>query len=352
MESHAPPSPHGGRAGARGAINLKRVFLQSIFFITATLFAVKATFNPDSGEDYATTMMKTIRFLMTGLIIMLALAGCASAATDAASEHVIQTTGTGNVIGTPDRAQVTFSVQTENTDVRYAQADNALRMAKVHDALIATGIPRDALKTTGYNIYPVYEESTGILKPKIKTYRVTNSLTVTLHNVSKTGEVIDKVAGEPRTFRVGFTPEHGQGAAAGAKLYLDGINAAGGVAGRRVAVLTRDDAGDAKRAAENTRELIERDNVVAMLGGVEGGPCVATLKEASDRGVPLIACMAGSPEMREPFNRWSFPVRAAHLDEFDHLLGIVKTYGYSRVAFVHADSDTGPKDREKASRDP
>jgi hypothetical protein len=37
----------------------------------------------------------------------------------------------------------------------------------------------------------VYEDSTGILTPKIKTYRVTNTLTVTLHDVSKTGEVID-----------------------------------------------------------------------------------------------------------------------------------------------------------------
>lgn len=141
----------------------------------------------------------------------------------------------------------------------------------------------------------------------------------------------------------GGVGEHGQLAAAGARLYLDGVNAAGGIGGRRIVVLTRDDAGDAKRAAENTRELIDREGVVAMLGGVEGGPCVATLKEASDRGVPLIACMAGSPEMREPFNRWSFPVRAAHLDEFDHLLEIVKTYGYTRVAFVHADSDTGRK---------
>ena len=121
----------------------------------------------------------------------LALIGCATAASDTANEHVIQTTGTGNVIGTPDRAQVTFSVQTENTDVKAAQAENAIKMAKVHDALLATGLPRDALKTTGYNIYPVYEESIGLLKPKIKTYRVTNSLTVTLHNVSQTGEVID-----------------------------------------------------------------------------------------------------------------------------------------------------------------
>ena len=64
-------------------------------------------------------------------------------------------------------------------------------MALVHDALIAAGLPNDALKTTGYNIYPVYEDSTGILTPKVKTYRVTNSLTVTLHDVSRTGEIID-----------------------------------------------------------------------------------------------------------------------------------------------------------------
>jgi uncharacterized protein YggE len=137
-------------------------------------------------------MKRTIRFLTLGiLIIALTLIGCASAATDTASEHVIQTSGTGNVIGTPDRAQVTFAVQTENIDVKLAQAENAQKMAKVHDALIASGLTRDALKTTGYNIYPVYEDSVGILKPKIKTYQVTNRLTVTLHNVSQTGEVID-----------------------------------------------------------------------------------------------------------------------------------------------------------------
>ena len=137
-------------------------------------------------------MIKTIRLLTVGLLIVtMALVGCAAAASDTANEHVIHATGTGNVIGTPDRAQVTFSVQTENTDVKSAQAENARKMTVVHDALIATGIPEEGLKTTGYNIYPVYEDSTGLLNPKIKTYHVTNSLTVTLHNVSQTGEVVD-----------------------------------------------------------------------------------------------------------------------------------------------------------------
>jgi uncharacterized protein len=137
-------------------------------------------------------MKKTFRLFTLGLVIfMLALVGCASAADTTAADHVIHAAGTGNVIGTPDRAQITFSVQTENTDVKAAQAQNAQKMATVHDALIAAGLPNDALKTTGYNIYPVYEDSTGILTPKVKTYQVTNSLTVTLHNVSRTGEIID-----------------------------------------------------------------------------------------------------------------------------------------------------------------
>lgn len=161
--------------------------------ITATRFAVKAIFNPLSGQDYANTMKLNLSRMVAILIIMtVALVGTAFAASDSTeNDHVIHSAGTGKVIGAPDRAQVTFSVQTENTDVKAAQSENAVKMGKVIDALVAAGIPRDALKTTGYNIYPVYEESTGILSPKVKTYRVTNTLTVTLHDVSRTGEVID-----------------------------------------------------------------------------------------------------------------------------------------------------------------
>jgi ABC-type branched-subunit amino acid transport system substrate-binding protein len=134
---------------------------------------------------------------------------------------------------------------------------------------------------------------------------------------------------------------HGSAAAAGARALFESVNAAGGVNGRRIVVVAEDDGGDPKRAAENTRRLVERDGAIAVFGGVEGGPCVASLKEASALGVPFVGCMAGAPEMREPFNAWSFPVRAPHFEEFAKLLDVAKTYGYRRVAFFHADSDTG-----------
>jgi uncharacterized protein len=138
-------------------------------------------------------MMKQFSF-STLVIVLLAMTciGSVSAITETCDANVIHATGSGNVIGTPDRAQVTFAVATENIDVKIAQQANAGRMRTVIDALVAAGLPRDALKTTGYSIYPLYEDySKTPFDQKIRTYQVTNTLTVTLHDVNRTGEVID-----------------------------------------------------------------------------------------------------------------------------------------------------------------
>jgi hypothetical protein len=142
-------------------------------------------------------MTQRIVILCAAIVIAaMAIVGSAAAAPlDLGSERLIHSTGTGNVIGTPDRAQISLTVQTENPDVRTAQQENAAKMAQVIDALVTVGIPEDALKTTGYTIYPVYDD----IKPysgdtsgqKARTYRVSNTLTVTLHDVGMTGEVID-----------------------------------------------------------------------------------------------------------------------------------------------------------------
>jgi ABC-type branched-subunit amino acid transport system substrate-binding protein len=139
----------------------------------------------------------------------------------------------------------------------------------------------------------------------------------------------------------GGPSEHGKAVLAGAQLYFDKVNSAGGVGGRKIVLRTLDDAGDSKRAADNTAKLIDDDKVAAIFGGIEGGPCVASMKVAAERHVPFVACMAGSPELREPFQRYAFPVRAAHYDEFARLIDIATAYGHRRFAFLYSDSDTG-----------
>jgi uncharacterized protein len=138
-------------------------------------------------------MMRRPLFICAILaLILVAAIGTVSAAQDSTMDKVIHAAGSGTVTGTPDRAQITFSVQTQNPDVKVAQTDNADQMAKVINAITGAGIPKDSLKTSGYSISPVYDDSTGgILNPKVKTYQVTNTLTVTLSDVSRTGEIID-----------------------------------------------------------------------------------------------------------------------------------------------------------------
>jgi uncharacterized protein YggE len=162
--------------------------------ITASIFAVKAIFKLHSRQVKLIIMMKKLSLLTVAIIIvaMTCMVSVLAASTDTAVANVIHASGSGNVIGTPDRAQVTFSVVTENPDVRTAQQANAVQMKLVIDALGAAGLPKDALKTTGYNIYPLYDDiSKSPFEQKIRTYQVTNTLTVTLHDVNRTGEVID-----------------------------------------------------------------------------------------------------------------------------------------------------------------
>jgi uncharacterized protein len=130
--------------------------------------------------------------ILTAVVLLIALAAIGTvSAVDISTDHTITASGTGSVIGTPDRAQISLAVETENINVKAAQAENAARMTTVMNALTVAGIPKDALKTTGYNIYPVYDDSKIPLGQKIRAYRVTNTLTVTLHDVNRTGEVID-----------------------------------------------------------------------------------------------------------------------------------------------------------------
>lgn len=154
-------------------------------------------------------MKKFVVLLAASMIVLAMFSGGVFAAEENATfkEKLIFTSATGEVKTSPDRVELSFSVETENPDAKIAQQQNAQRMATVFTALDQAGISRDDMKTTGYSIYPVYEDSRSFLEPKIKTYRVTNKLLVTLKDVPRAGEIIDLVvrAGANRVNSVIFT---------------------------------------------------------------------------------------------------------------------------------------------------
>jgi ABC-type branched-subunit amino acid transport system substrate-binding protein len=141
----------------------------------------------------------------------------------------------------------------------------------------------------------------------------------------------------------GSTAEHGKAIVAGINAYLDPLNAKGGIGGKKIVLITLDDGGKGDLAAKNTVALIDKHSVLTVFSGAEGGPCLASMKVAIARKVSLLGCASGAPEFRDPFNRYIFPIRAGHMDEFAVLLDHAKQFGRTRVAFLHADSDSGRK---------
>jgi ABC-type branched-subunit amino acid transport system substrate-binding protein len=133
---------------------------------------------------------------------------------------------------------------------------------------------------------------------------------------------------------------YGSAAHKGAKVYIDAVNAAGGVNGRRVVLSTLDDDNRAALAEAHARKLVDA-GVFVLFGSVEGGPSTAVMKVASERGVPFVGPMAGPPALRRPHQPMVFPVRAEHRDEFRALLKWGMSTGLKTVGLFHADAPNG-----------
>jgi uncharacterized protein len=111
--------------------------------------------------------------------------------------------GTGKVTVKANQAIIILGVYTEAKEADWAVQENALKMVDVVSALKALGIPESDIQTIGYSINPVYNWEMRITVG----YQVTNTLQITLNNLSKIGSVIDKssTAGANSVNSVTFT---------------------------------------------------------------------------------------------------------------------------------------------------
>lgn len=126
----------------------------------------------------------------------------------------------------------------------------------------------------------------------------------------------------------------------GAKLYLDFVNANGGVHGRKIRLVSMDDAFDAKRAAANARELVNKGVFALFL--TRGTPQnEAILPVLKDSGTPLIAPSTGAIVLHEPLNPLVFNVRTRYQTEAERAIAQLHAQGITRIAVVHVNDSFG-----------
>ena len=137
-------------------------------------------------------MMRRLILLSIACMVFAAIAvGGVAAQSETPPERLIHTSATGQVTTTPDQAEISVSVQTQNLDPKLAQAQNAAIMTQVMNALKGAGVADKDLKTTGFSMYPVYDNSGSIFAQNIKYYQVTNTLLIRVTDVTQTGDLLD-----------------------------------------------------------------------------------------------------------------------------------------------------------------
>jgi hypothetical protein len=122
----------------------------------------------------------------------------------------ITVVGVGKASGAPDVANISVGVETQADTVQQAVADNKAKMTQLLDALKALGIADKDIQTSNYGVYterqPVpSSEGKGATGPT--TYHVNNQVNVTVRDVNKLGDVLDKAvaAGANNIYGISFS---------------------------------------------------------------------------------------------------------------------------------------------------
>ena len=97
----------------------------------------------------------------------------------------------------------------------------------------------------------------------------------------------------------GGTATFGTSSNAGTKMAIDEINAAGGLLGKKLKLVTEDDQSKAGEAGAVAKKLISRDKVVALLGEVASGRSLEMAPIAQKAGVPMISPASTNPKVTE-----------------------------------------------------
>lgn len=127
----------------------------------------------------------------------------------------------------------------------------------------------------------------------------------------------------------------------GAKLYIDAINAKGGVNGQKIELVSMDDKFDTKLAAANARTLItEKGAVVLFLtrGTPHNEQIIPILDELN---VPLVAPSTGAMLLHTPVRRNVFNVRSTYQREAEKAVGLLSSIGITSIGVLHVDDTFG-----------
>ena len=134
----------------------------------------------------------------------------------------------------------------------------------------------------------------------------------------------------------------GQGMRHGILAAFQEVNARGGVHGRRLKLVSRDDGYDPDRSAAQTIKLLDEDKVFALIGAVGTPTTIATVPIASSRNVPFIGPFSGAEFLRKPELHNVVNIRASYSAEAEAWIKhLTEDLHFKNIAIFYQDDSFG-----------
>src|SRR6202140_3885513 len=117
------------------------------------------------------------------------------------------------------------------------------------------------------------------------------------------------------------------------EIYVDEINAKGGVNGQKLQLVVYDDAGSADSARTFATRLVEEDKIVAMVGGSTTGTTLAMIQVFEEAKIPF-SSLAGAIQIVEPVHKWIF--KTPHTDRMpcEKIFADLKSRNLTTIALI------------------
>jgi branched-chain amino acid transport system substrate-binding protein len=134
----------------------------------------------------------------------------------------------------------------------------------------------------------------------------------------------------------------GQGMRHGILAAFAEINAKGGIHGRKLRLVSRDDGYDPDRSVVQTIKLIEQDKVFALIGAVGTPTAVATVPISSTRNIPFIGPFTGAEFLRAPDLHNVVNIRASYSAEAEAWIKhLTEDLHFRNIAIFYQDDAFG-----------
>jgi branched-chain amino acid transport system substrate-binding protein len=133
------------------------------------------------------------------------------------------------------------------------------------------------------------------------------------------------------------------------RMLVDDINKRGGIIGRQVQLIVKDSMYDSAKAISFAKQLIDEENVVAIIGPTGSGESMAIKDICEKAGMPLISC-AAAETIVDPVAKhvFSTPQRSDYIAESIYIM--MNKLGISRIGLIASNTGFGNAGKSESEK--